>query len=210
MNATEALPNDSYAPPARRRGYVQAMRKIAEMRPADTLVRVYISAPPSVIERPNWGRRLEAVRDALPGGVELLYFNTVFPADIDMAKAWPEFAETLDGLVVIGKRKKAGSLGRTLQLGPVARTELLTLVAQGKPVLLHTLEYGLVPVLDCAPNRTGPKGRERLKLKIPDGWSSEAPTLRAALTALAPPRREGDAVQADQSAHLVHPSGPPH
>ncbi|MFJ2745385.1 hypothetical protein ACIO3O_37645 [Streptomyces sp. NPDC087440] len=186
MNATGAPATpDSYAPPARRRGFVQAMRKIAATRGPGDPVRVYLSAPPVYRERPNWQHRVDTIRQALPDGVELLDFHTVFADRADYTARWPEFAASLDGLVVTGTRAKPGKT-RMHALGSAARQELITLVAAGKPVLLHSMELGLVPVLDCRPKRLGTPDDARLRLLIPRGWAGVPPTLDAALDALRP------------------------
>ncbi|MEU3464764.1 hypothetical protein ABZ721_33050 [Streptomyces sp. NPDC006733] len=207
MTTPDAPPVDSYAPPARRRAFVQAMEQLVAERAPGAPVRVYVSTPPTVLSRPHWDRRFAAVRDSLPHGVDLLYYATAFPSDVDLAEAWPPFATTLDGLVVIGKRNKPGGMGPTLILGPVARIELRTVVAAGKPVLLHTMEHGLVPVLDCKPRRTGTvEGRQRLKLTIPGAWDPQAPTLTAALAALRPAESTNPAAQdVSTPEHLAHP-----
>ncbi|MFF7249999.1 hypothetical protein ACFZBU_39625 [Embleya sp. NPDC008237] len=191
MNPPSTQPSSgSYASRTRRAEYVQAMKALAADRRPDTPVRVYVSVPPTVMARETWPTRLEAIRTALPAGVELLYYATAFPADADWDQAWPAFSPTLDGLVLIGKRTKPGSMSPTLQLGPVARKELRTIVARRRPVLLHTYEFGLVPIVDCRPHRRGSEGRERLKLRVPDGWDSDSATLQAALEALRPVESE--------------------
>lgn len=180
---------ESYAPPARRRGYIRAMRQLAQAREPQAPIRVYVSAPPQIKQRPNWENRLKTIQDALPG-VELLYYDTVFrdlDHYLDEKEGWATFATGLDGLVVLGRRKKPSSISRKLRIGPIARNELRTVVPLGKPVLLHTMEYGLVPIVDCLPERfRWSEGEEGLKLTIPDGWDSASPTLAAALGALCP------------------------
>ncbi|MEU8892916.1 hypothetical protein [Streptomyces sp. NPDC048442] len=186
MNATGApAAPDSYAPPARRRGFVQAMRQIAANRSPGEPVRVYLSAPPVYRDRPNWQHRLDTIRKALPDGVDLLDYDSAFGTGADYAAQWPEFAASLDGLIVTGTRAKPGKT-RMHALGSAARQELITVVAAGKPVLLHNMELGLVPVLDCKPKRLGTDDDSRLRLLIPGGWTGVPPTLDAALDALRP------------------------
>lgn len=179
-------PATSYATPARQRGYIQAMRQIAIDRPIGTPVRVYVSVAPRIKERPRWDARLEAIRGRLPEGVELLTYETAFPSDTDYPDQWTALAPQLDGLIVIAPQKKPG--GAVFRVGPVARKELRDLAGAKKPVLLHTWDWGLVPLVDCLPNRTGKEGKEHLKLSVPRGWDRKAPgpTLAAALDALRP------------------------
>ncbi|WP_199546377.1 hypothetical protein [Streptomyces sp. N35] len=185
MNAPE-VPLHSYASPTRRRNYVTAMHQLAATRTTDTPARVYFSAPPSFRERPNWDRRLTEIRDALPHGVELLHYETALAAALSYDTAWQELAPTLDGLIVTGTRAKPGKT-RIIQLGPTGRAELITMVAAGKPVLLHTIEHGLIPVVDCRPKRHGVEPHTRLRLTIPKDWQPLEPTLQAALDALQQP-----------------------
>ena len=202
MTAPEP-PIRSYAPPARRHGFVHAMRQLADTRQPGP-VRVYFSTPPDFPERPNWQRRLDAVHAQLPQGVELLHYTNALTSKGTYAEAWPELADTLDGLVITGHRAKAGKT-RILQIGPTGRHELITLVRAGKPVLLHSMEHGLVPVLDCQPKRTGNEPAQRLRLTIPRDWQSHAPTLQAALQALTPTSTETDTEQPhDALDHLAH------
>lgn len=202
--AHDDAPPKSYAPPARQRGYVTAMRRIAASREPGTPVRVYLSVPPLITERDNWEERLKAVRTRLPRGVELLTYDTAFAGGDDYADRWEEFAQGLDGLVLIAPQKKPG--GKVYRLGPTAREELRTVVAAGKPVLLFARTYGLVPVVDCLPNRVGPPHRARTKLTVPEAWDIKAPslTLQAALAALQPKSAEEPPlpVHAD---HLLQP-----
>ncbi|MFF4795603.1 hypothetical protein ACFY2M_39205 [Streptomyces sp. NPDC001276] len=192
-------PIDSYAPPARRRGYIEAMRQIAAGRLPEKPARVYFSAPPRFLDSPNWEHRLGSIRDLLPRGVERLHYCTALDPNADYFAQWPKLAEPLDGLIVTGVHSKAGRR-RLLQLGPVARQELITMVRAGKPVLLHSMELGLVPVVDCRAQRTGKEPHQRLRLTIPSGWTNQAPTLRAALEAL---RRLGSEHHTDEPCHLA-------
>lgn len=202
--APAAAPPKSYAPPARQRGYITAMRRIAASREPGTPVRVYLSAPPLITERDNWGERLKAVRTRLPRDIDLLTYGTAFAGGDDYVERWEEFAQGLDGLVLIAPQKKPG--GKVYRLGPTARDELRTVVSAGKPVLLFARTYGLVPVVDCLPNRVGPPHRPRTKLTVPEAWDAKtpAPTLQAALGALHPKSTEAPPapVPAD---HLLRP-----
>lgn len=188
MNAPPEPTIESYAPPARRRGYVRAMHKIAAERRSGDPVRVYYGTSPYLPRRDNWAQRVGLLRELLPDGVELLHYTTVFDKDQPYAEQWHKLTETLDGLVVTGRRRKPNQF-RVQELGPVARRELISMVSAGKPVLVFSMEYGLVPVVDCQPKRLGSEPELRLKLTIPDGWTSDSPTLAAALDALQPPRR---------------------
>ncbi|MEU1628248.1 hypothetical protein ABZ746_23535 [Streptomyces sp. NPDC020096] len=208
MNVTDA-PIDSYASPARRRGYVAAMRRIAASRQPGQPVRIYFSVPPEFIDRPNWEQRLDIVRGLLPASVELLYFRTEFDPAADYFEQWPKLAETLDGLVLTGLRRKPHRT-REQRLGPVARNELISMVSTGKPVLLHSMDHGLVPVLDCQPERIGNEPHQRLKLTIPNGWSTEAPTLQAALAALCPAHGEEKPRLVEWPVHITRPFAASH
>ncbi len=202
--STPDQPIDSYASPARRRGYVRAMRQIAAGRQLGRPVRVYVSAPPVFLDRPNWERRLAAIRAALPPGVELSYFRTVFDPAVDYHEQWANLAHSFDGLVVTGTRRERKRI-REHTLGHIARQELIAQVGAGKPVLLHSMEYGLVPVLDCRPKRVGNEPRARLRLTIPRDWSNNAPTLQAALHALQPGPTEAPQEKVGAPPHLAHP-----
>ncbi|MEU2514719.1 hypothetical protein [Streptomyces syringium] len=194
----------SFAPPARQRGYIAAMRQIAEDRAPGAPVRVYLSVPPLITERDNWEDRLKAVRNRLPHGIELLSYATAFADGPDYASRWETFAAGLDGLVVIAPQKKPG--GKVYRLGPAARNELRTVVAAGKPVLLFARSCGLVPVVDCQAGRVGPPHRLRTKLTVPGGWDTKtpAPTLQAALAALSPNASEEPPAPV-RAAHLLNP-----
>ncbi|MEV4506656.1 hypothetical protein [Streptomyces klenkii] len=194
----------SFAPPARQRGYIAAMRQLAESRTPGAPVRVYLSVPPLITERDNWEDRLKAVRTRLPRGVELLTYATAFADGADYASRWEAFAAGLDGLVVIAPQKKPG--GKVHRLGPASRNELRTVVAAGKPVLLFARACGLVPVVDCRAGRIGPPHRLRTKLTVPAGWDARtpAPTLQAALAALKP-TTSVEPARAARAAHLLNP-----
>lgn len=227
MDAMPAVPADppptSYARPATRRGYVKAMETIAAERQPDTPVRVYVSVAPRIAERDNWPERLAALERCLPRGIELLTFADVFTDGDHYRDGWQEFAQSLDGLVLIAPQKKSNGRGqpgrsvggRVYRLGPAARDELRTVVAAGKPVLLFARRYGLVPVQDCRANRVIVGGRPQTKLTVPAGWDRMEPTLQAALKALRPAREQKSAEADDEqpapgpgTAHLLHPFTP--
>ncbi|MGW6016030.1 hypothetical protein [Streptomyces sp. NPDC055210] len=201
-------PLHSYASPARRHGFVKTMRQLADTRQPGP-VRVYVSTPPDYPERPNWQRRLTSIREALPQNIELLHFNANLADKGAYREAWPELASSLDGLIVTGQRAKTGKT-RIVQLGPIGRQELITIVGAGKPVLLHSMEHGLVPVLDCQPRRTGTDPHHRLRLTIPRDWQNDAPTLQAALAALTPAGADpGTEERVDVPDPLDHPFAAP-
>jgi hypothetical protein len=181
-----ADPARSYASPARQRGYIDAMRRLAAGREPGGPVRVYVSAPPMVAERTTWADRLRAVRRPLPAGVQLVTFPDLFSSSAHYYEAWEEVAATLDGLIIVALKKK--QRGRVYLLGPGIRKELITFVGAGKPVLLSSSKNGLVPVIDCQPRRVGPDQRPQTKLAVPNGWTrnTPGPTLAAALAALQP------------------------
>ncbi|MGW0653745.1 hypothetical protein ACWD4T_34025, partial [Streptomyces umbrinus] len=107
----------------------------------------------------------------------------------------------LDGLVILGQQKRPGS--RVFLLGPVARLELRSLVAQ-KPVLIYTHNLGLIPVIDCQSQVLAPEHAPRLKLVAPKRWQRDANTLRAALNALTPADTAEQHTAAAQD-HLASP-----
>ncbi|MFB1044428.1 hypothetical protein [Streptomyces chrestomyceticus] len=205
---TPDQPITSYATPARRRGYVRAMHQIAAGRRPGTPVRVYLSAPPEFLTRPSWQSRVDTIRAALPTGVELLTYQDAFDPTVDYHPQWATLAETLDGLLVTGTRRDKRR-PREQTLGPIARQELITMVSASRPVLLHRVEYGLVPVLDCRPKRIGQEPHQRLRLTIPRDWSPSDPTLQAALAALDPAgattARELPRQGEPKPDHLAHP-----
>ncbi|WP_030019354.1 hypothetical protein [Streptomyces monomycini] len=208
-------PLTSYATPARRRGYINAMRQIAAVRAPGHRARVYFSVPPGLADRPNWQRRLDSIRHGLPS-VELLDYRSAFNPDADYHEQWATLSDTLDGLVLTGLHRDKRR-PREQTLGPIARQELITMVSAGRPVLLHSMEHGLVPVLDCRPKRVGQEPHQRLRLTIPRDWSPGEPTLQAALATLCPadfaPAKEAQQDVPMQSglksAHLTHPFTPP-
>ncbi|MFF5131015.1 hypothetical protein ACFY41_29340 [Streptomyces syringium] len=206
---TADRPLRTYAPPARRHAYVRAMRQIATQRQPGVPVRVYFSTPPELRARPNWDRRLHDLREALPSGVEILHYDTALGPDADYDTAWPQLAATVDGLVVAGLHPKSHK-PRIHELGPVGRQELITVVPTGRPVLLHSIEHGLVPVVDCQPKRSGQEPHQRLRLTIPRDWAPDSPTLQAALDALRPAVTETPQDERpDVSPHLSHPFAAP-
>lgn len=201
MSAPDEPKIDSYAPPARQRGYIKAMQQITAARRPGQPVRIYYSAPPLLMNRDNWQRRLDLLQELLPAGVELLHYRKSFDPEQDYYEQWEKIAATLDGLIVTGRRPHKKRHQKHVQdLGPIARRELISVVGAGKPVLLYSMDLGLVPVVDCEPRRRGVEPEQRLKLRIPAGWQRDSPTLEAALDALRP------AVDFGKDATV----GPPH
>ncbi|MFG2463365.1 hypothetical protein ACGFWE_40820 [Streptomyces sp. NPDC048523] len=207
MHATKSprpanpLDVQTFARPEQQRRYVAAMNRIAAERPPGTPVRVYVSAAPATISSSNWERWLKRITEDLPAGVELLHYRSVFGTS---AYDWDALAGQLDGLVVIGRPKRLGS--RVHVLGPVARLELRSLVAQ-KPVLLFTHNLGLVPVVDCMSQVMTPAEAPRLKLTAPKRWDRGSATFQAALEALRPAglgEQEPEPLRSPP-AHLVTP-----
>jgi hypothetical protein len=177
------------------------MHRIAAERRPGNPVRVYVSAAPKTANDSNWQRWLKRITEDLPDSVELLHYRSAFegsPYD------WDSLAGQLDGLVVIGRPKRLGS--RVHVLGPVARLELRSMVAQ-KPVLLFTHNLGLVPVIDCMSQVMAPAEAPRLKLIAPKRWSRNSATLQAALEALRPTDDNGQGPEAhrDTADHLAAP-----
>ncbi|MCD9146038.1 hypothetical protein [Streptomyces albireticuli] len=200
---TDSLDLDvpTFARPVQQRRYAAAMEQIAARRAPGSRVRAYVSAGPRAVESPNWDNWLEHIAAQLPDGVELLHYRNTFTED--RPYGWDALADTLDGLIVVGKQKRPG--GRVYLLGPVARLELRSLIAT-KPVLLFAHTLGLIPAIDCKsqvmPRDTAP----RLKLTAPKRWQRDSPTLQAALTALTPPGSPADDTQAAQTVdHLALP-----
>ncbi|MCC3655818.1 hypothetical protein LIX60_31035 [Streptomyces sp. S07_1.15] len=176
----DPLDVETFARPEQQRRYIAAMHRIAVERRPDHPVRVYVSAAPKTVSGTNWQRWLKRITEGLPDGVELLHYRSAFAESL---YDWDTLASRLDGLVVIGKPKRLGS--RVHVLGPVARLELRSLVAQ-KPVLLFTHNLGLVPVIDCKSQVMPPADAPRLKLIAPKRWNRDSNTLQAALHALQP------------------------
>ncbi|MEU8550506.1 hypothetical protein AB0C81_26590 [Streptomyces roseoverticillatus] len=192
---------ETFAKPVQQRRFAAAMEQIAAARTPGTQMKVYVSAAPRTMDSPKWDSWLQQIADELPDGVEVLHYRTVFndgrPYD------WDALVEELDGLIIVGKQKRAGS--RVNLLGPVARLELRSLIAT-KPVLLYGHNLGLIPVIDCKsqvmPRDTAP----RLKLIAPKRWQRDSLTLRAALTALTP--TDSTAIsppEVEVADHLAHP-----
>jgi len=187
-----STPGESYAPSSRRNGYVRAMQAItARRRPGP--VQVYVSASARRLFASDWPLTLRKTSAALPAGVMLDTFPEAFPGGrYQYQHRWQGYAADLDGLVVFGTR----TAEHTYLLGPGARQELRTVIGMGRPVLLHADSHGLVPVVDCRPERhlTDPRAQPCLELTVPAAWNTGAPTLQAALQALtpAPPLRSQD------------------
>ncbi|MGP3777098.1 hypothetical protein ACTWJ8_40320 (plasmid) [Streptomyces sp. SDT5-1] len=193
---TDPLDVATFAGPTQQRRYSAAMWKIKAEREPGAPVRVYISAGPKVMERPQWDGWREQITGALPEGVEVLDYRNVFGDDRPYdPNDWKQLVSTLDGLIVVGKQKRAGS--RVYLLGPVARLELRSLIAH-KPVLLWGHHQGLIPVIDCKSQvMTRPDAAPRLKLIAPKRWKRDADTLQAAIGALTPgPAQGGEPVTA--------------
>lgn len=207
MHATQMPTHDdpldveTFARPEQQRRYTAAMHRIAAERRTGDPVRVYVSAAPKTTNHVNWQRWLKRITEDLPDGVELLHYGSAFEGQ---PYAWEALVDQLDGLVVIGRPKRLGS--RVHVLGPVARLELRSMVAQ-KPVLLFTHNLGLVPVIDCKSQVMAPSEMPRLKLIAPKRWTSTSATLQAALDALRPVDGNGQGPEAhrDTADHLVAP-----
>ncbi|MEV5784560.1 hypothetical protein AB0L42_26655 [Streptomyces sp. NPDC052287] len=199
----DPLDVETFARPEQQRRYIAAMHRIAAERHTGDPVRVYVSAAPKTTGDTNWQRWLDRIAEDLPDGVEILHYGSVFEGQ---AYAWDTLASQLDGLVVIGKPKRLGS--RVHVLGPVARLELRSLVAQ-KPVLLFTHNLGLVPVLDCKSQVMAPAEAPRLKLIAPKRWSRASATLQAAMAALRLVADNDQVTDAhrDTADHLAAPFG---
>lgn len=203
------VPPATYATAAQQRAYIAAMEKIRAARKPGEPVRVYISVPPLLTQRPQWDQRVAKLRHRLPG-VELLQFGDLFTAE-NYEQQWKEVSPTFDGLVVVGITKR-GPNSHVYRLGEVARLEVIDVVKTGRPVLLHARQYGLVPFVDCKIHRVGTPTRLRTKVTIPAGWDPRdyEATLHAALKALKP-HGVGDAQvsETDGPDHLVNPFAGP-
>ncbi|MER7048918.1 hypothetical protein [Streptomyces jumonjinensis] len=200
----DPLDVETFASPAQQRRYTAAMERIAAARPHGTPVRVYVSAAPKMMDSPKWDSWLAQITEELPAGVEILHYRNTFD---ERSYDWDSLVEQLEGLVIIGKQKRAGS--RVNLLGPVARLELRSLIAQ-KPVLLYGHSLGLIPVIDCRSQVLRPEGIPRLKLIAPKRWKKDAATLNAALKALGPGNIESEEeVNAAAPVHLAHPFATP-
>lgn len=202
MHATDTLDVETFASPVQQRRFVKAMERIAHSRKAGTPVRVFVSAAPRIMNNPKWDGWLGSVTKALPSGVDVLHYRNAFASG---QYDWESLAKGIDGLVVLGKQKRPGS--RVYLLGPVARLELRSLIAQ-KPVLLYGHSLGLIPVIDCKSQVLAPAEAPRLKLTAPKRWKDSAGTLKAALGAL----NANSSVEAGESAaeppYLMHPFTP--
>ncbi|WP_435613685.1 hypothetical protein [Streptomyces sp. bgisy159] len=190
---------DSFATPLQQRRFVAAMQRLAASRAPGAAVRVYVSAAPRTMNNPKWENWLAQIAQELPDGVEVLHYRSVFSDD--RPYDWDAFAQEVDGLVVVGKQKRAGS--RVYRFGPVARLELRSLIAR-QPVLLYAHSQGLIPVIDCQSQVLTPEGTPRLKLIAPKRWHQETSTLQAALHALTPTSPD-DESSSEAPGHLAHP-----
>ncbi|MFF0629820.1 hypothetical protein [Streptomyces sp. NPDC004296] len=202
---TDPLDVDTFAKPVQQRRFAAAMEQIASNRTPGALARVYISAAPRTMNSPKWDSWLTQITEELPAGVEILHYrNTVTN---DRPYDWDSLVEQLDGLIVIGKQKRAGS--RVYLLGPIARLELRSLIAR-KPVLLYGHNLGLIPVIDCKSQVLAPEDAPRLKLIAPKRWKEDSATLQAALHALTPGSGDtGTGQHASAVDHLAHPFAAP-
>src|SRR4051794_15694075 len=160
-----SAPGESYAPSSRQEGYVRAMQAIAARRhPGPVLV--YVSVSARRLGAPDWPLTLQKMSAALPSRVVLDTFPEAFPGGRSQYRArWQGYAADLDGLVVFGTRTAEHSY----LLGPGARQELRTVVRAGLPVLLYAHSHGLVPVIDCRPERplTDRQSQPCLELTVP-------------------------------------------
>lgn len=203
---TDPLDVETFAQPAQQRRFVAAMAKIAASRAGGTSVRVFVSAGPRTMNGSKWDSWLAQITEELPAGVEVLHYRNVFSAG--RSYDWEGFADSLDGLVIVGKQKRPGS--RVYLLGPVARLELRSMIAQ-KPVLLYAHNLGLIPVIDCQNQVLSPSHAPRLKLIAPKRWRRDTSTIKAALGALAPagakPADQGD--RGPLPGHLLQPFAAP-
>ncbi|MDG9709678.1 hypothetical protein [Streptomyces sp. DH10] len=197
----DPLDVETFARHDQQRRYTAAMNRIATERCPGTPVRVYVSAAPKTANDSSWQRLLNRIAEDLPDGVELLHYRSAFEGS---SYDWDTLAGRLDGLVVIGRSKRLGS--RVHVLGPVARLELRSVVAQ-KPVLLFTHNLGLIPVIDCKSQVMPPADAPRLKLIAPKRWNRDSRTLQAALDALRPAAHDGQEPELCRTApgHLVAP-----
>ncbi|GAA1924089.1 hypothetical protein GCM10009753_66730 [Streptantibioticus ferralitis] len=201
---TDPLDVDTFANPVQQARFAVAMERIAADRAPGAPVRVYVSAAPRTMNGPKWDKWLERITEELPAGVEVFHYRNVFTED--RPYDWADFAEHIDGLIVVGKQKRAGS--RVYFLGPIARLELRSLIAR-KPVLLYAHSLGLIPVIDCRSQVLSPEDAPRLKLIAPKRWKPDTRTLRAAFNALTPNNTVDEEPQADVSVHLAHPFAAP-
>lgn len=203
---TDALDLDveSFARPLQQRRFAEAMQRIAASRAPGVPVRVYVSAAPRTMNNSKWDNWLAQISQELPDGAQVLHYRSVFTED--RPYDWDTFAEEIDGLVVVGKQKRAGS--RVYRFGPVARLELRSLIAR-KPVLLYAHSQGLIPVIDCQSQILAPEEAPRLKLIAPKRWNRDSATLQAALGALAPADAETKG-RGEAPDHFAHPfTAPP-
>lgn len=172
---------ETFADPAQRRRFTDAMDRLAAGRMPGASVRVYVSAAPRTMDRTKWLSWLGQIEEGLPDGVEVLHYRNVFSQD--RPYDWDQFVDSIDGLVVVGTQKRPGS--RVYVLGPIARLELRSVIAR-KPVFLYGHNLGLIPVIDCKSQILPPEGAPRLKLIAPKRWKPGSPTLTSALGALVP------------------------
>lgn len=208
MSGMQTTPTDdpldvaTFSTSTQQRRYTTAMEQIAANRTPGTPVRVYISAAPRAMNSPKWDNWIAQITEELPDGVETLHYRNVFTDD--RPYDWDRLVDGIDGLVIVGKQKRAGS--RVYLLGPIARLELRSLIAR-KPVLLFGHSLGLIPVIDCKSQVLAPEEAPRLKLIAPKRWQRDTMTLASALNALTP--RSTAEAKPDMPVHLAHPFAAP-
>lgn len=202
---TDPLDVETFAKPVQQRRFVAAMERIVADRTPGSPVRVYVSTGPQMLNSSKWDGWLTRITESLPAGVEVLHYRNVFTDD--RPYDWDAVVGDLDGLVILGQQKRPGS--RVFLLGPIARLELRSLIAQ-KPVLIYTHNLGLIPVIDCQSQILDREDAPRLKLIAPKRWRRDTRTLKAALNALNPAGAEADQEErAGAPGHLVHPFAAP-
>jgi hypothetical protein len=205
MNTMHATPDpldvETFAEPVQQRRFVTAMERIAADRVPGAPVRVYVSAAPRTMNNPKWDSWLAQITAQLPDSVEILHYRNVF--NDDRPYDWDSLVDGIDGLVIVGKQKRAGS--RVYLLGPIARLELRSLIAR-KPVLLYGHNLGIIPVIDCQNQVLAPEDAPRLKLIAPKRWQQDTTTLKAAIKALTPASMDTEAEQrVDMPDHFANP-----
>ncbi len=194
----------TFATPVQAAKFVAAMQRIAAARRPGSPVRVFLSGPIQVTsDLRKWEQRTAEVREQLPEGVELLSYTDSIAQGMSFPDDWPGLAETLDGLVLLPRRKE-GATPYVYRVGPYARNELRSLVGT-KPTFIHAYERGLIPVIDCYSRRRG-TNQDRLAITVPKRWDRNSETLRAALRALQPAGHEEDrATGRPASSYLADP-----
>ncbi|MFI1177840.1 hypothetical protein [Streptomyces melanogenes] len=206
----EDIPLATYATAKQQRAYIEAMRRIGKARKPGEPVRVYISVPPALVQRPGWHQRRGKIQHRLPGA-QLLQFDDLFTPE-NYAETWPQLSPSLDGMVVVAPTKRGALQGSVYRLGEVGRLEVIDFVKTGRPVLLHARGLGLIPFVDCKVHRVGDE-KLRTKVTVPSGWDPHdyEPTLQAALRALRPHRTDDKpTAEPARPSHLNRPFEAPH